>query len=257
MSLLFQGDRFPSVTTSQILLRRHNPQSVIKADGIFGPRTAGAVREFQKFHRLTQDGKIGKNTWGAFTAVSRFETIDVVDGTDPSLIAFEAADLRAAGFDPIIVFGMSNGVDVVMNAIANKASAGNVMLLRFHGHGNKGLQNVTGGEIDGAPHLAGISVDNFDQVKASLAKITDRFVQFGSVQMLGCEVGGGKGPILMRRLADTWGVPVTAGRHTQFAGGSATFRFEGTTVTGFPGGASLAGWAQAMETAHGNVSMST
>ena len=257
MSLLFQGDVLPSVTTSQILLRRHRPQTLITTDGNFGPRTKGAVVAFQRFHTLNPDGAIGKNTWAGFTSVSGFQTIDVVDGTDPSLITLEATDLRAAGFDPIVVFGTSNGVDVVMDLIRAKARQGNVMLLRFHGHGNRGFQNVTGGEINGVPHLASIGSGNFSQVQPSLRKISGIFVPFGSVQMLGCDVGGGAGTPLMRRLADTWGVPVTAGLHTQFGGGSKTFRFEGPTVTGIPAGASLGGWSRAMQAAHGNVSMST
>ena len=58
-TFLMNGDVLPSATTSQILLRRHRPQATIKADGHFGPRTKGAVENFQSFHRLTRDGIIG------------------------------------------------------------------------------------------------------------------------------------------------------------------------------------------------------
>jgi hypothetical protein len=193
-------------------------------------------------------------------AVSTLQTIDVVDGTDPSLVALEAADIRAAGGDPIVVFGMSNGVEVVMTQIAARANGnGTIALLRFHGHGNRGLQNVSGGEINGAPHLAGISNENFGAVAGSLARITRFLSGFGSVQLLGCDVGGGgKGQALMSRLANLWGVPVTAGVHTQFGGGKATFVFEGPTVTGFPpGSGDLKSWSRAIEATHGNVTMAT
>src|SRR5262245_10696034 len=112
-TFLQPGDALPSVTTSQILLRRHRPQTTIKADGIYGGRTKGAVENFQTQHTLKKDGIIGNGTWNAFLDVSRFQTIDVVDGTDPSLIALEATDIRAAGGDPIVVYGMSNGIQVV------------------------------------------------------------------------------------------------------------------------------------------------
>ncbi|MGE4075548.1 MAG: hypothetical protein AB7F22_08335, partial [Reyranella sp.] len=79
---------------------------------------------------------------------------------------------------------------------------------------------------------------------------------FGSVQLLGCDVGGGRGSQLVARLATTWGVPVTAGLHTQFGGGNRTFRFEGPTVTGFPSG-DLKSWSQQMEDRFGNQSMAT
>ncbi len=99
----------PSVTTSQILVRRHRPGATITCDGRYGPRTKAAVASYQREHSLSNDGIIGPNTWNSFMAVSGFQTIDVVDGTDPSLIAFEASDIGQAGGTPIVVFGQSNG----------------------------------------------------------------------------------------------------------------------------------------------------
>jgi hypothetical protein len=255
-TFLLNGDVLPSVTTSQILLRRHRPQAGIKADGHFGPRTKGAVENFQSFHHLTRDGIIGNASWNQFMTASGFQTIDVVDGTDPSLVTLEAADVRAAGGDPIVVFGMSNGIEFVTQQILARGRAQNVMLLRFHGHGNRGLQNVTGGEINGAPHLAAISLSNFAQIEGTIGRIRTVMLPFGSIQLLGCDVGGGRGSQLVGRLAVTWGVPVTAGLHTQFGGGNRTFRFEGPTVTGFPFG-NLRSWSQQMEDQFGNVSMPT
>lgn len=37
----------------------------LDVDGIFGPKTEKAVKEYQKAHNLTVDGIIGKNTWAA------------------------------------------------------------------------------------------------------------------------------------------------------------------------------------------------
>ena len=37
------------------------------ADGSFGPKTEDAVMYFQKQQGLTQDGLVGKNTWGALS----------------------------------------------------------------------------------------------------------------------------------------------------------------------------------------------
>jgi hypothetical protein len=48
-----------------------------------------------------------------------------------------------------------------------------------------------------------------------------------------------------------------AGPHTQFGGGNRTSRFEGPTVTGFPGAANLRSWSLAMETQFGNQTMAT
>lgn len=259
MIYLAQGSILPVVTTVQILLRRHRPQSLIKADGHFGPKTKNAVSAFQRHHNLVQDGVLGRRTWPELMAVSNLQTVDVVDGTDPSLVTMEAADIRAAGGNPIVVYGMSGGVDYVMQNIAGRARGrGSIALLRIHGHGNRGMQNVTGGEINGAPHLAAISNSNLSQVSGSLQRITPFLTEFGSVQLLGCSVGGGaNGRSLVQKLANAWRVPVTAGIFDQLGGGPSTFRFEGPTVTGFPSGGDLKGWSAHMEALHGNVSMTT
>lgn len=256
MILLTNGMVLPVVTTLQIWMRIHRPQTIIKADGQYGSKTKQAVQNFQEFHHLVKDGIVGKNSWQKLTQVTGFQTIDVVDGTDPSLVSLEASDIRNAGGDPIIVFGMSNGIDFVMSQIAAKARPGKVALLRIHGHGNRGLQNVTGGDINGAPHLAAISNSNFGQIAGSLAKIKGIFMGYASVQLLGCSVGGGtSGRTLVGRLADTWNVPVTAGFFDQLGGGINTFIFEGPTVTGFPGGGKLASWSLEKQNVFGNVSL--
>jgi hypothetical protein len=255
-TFLINGDALPSVTTSQILLRRHRPGATITCDGAYGPKTKAAVSAYQGAHPpLKNDGIIGPNTWNSFMKVSRFQTIDVVDGTDPSLITFEVNDIRKAGGNPIVVFGQSNGLDFVMRQIEARGRPRNVMLLRIHGHGGKGTQNVTGGRINGAPHMASISLSTYAESEPSLARIRPVLAPFGSVQLLGCDVGGGGGTQLVQRLAQTWGVPVTAGVHTQFAGGTDTFRFEGATVTGFPSGFNLKSWSKAMQDQFGNVTM--
>ncbi len=61
---LNQGDRGPSVKRLQELLLAagFNPGAI---DGIFGPKTEGAVLAFQKSRNLVPDGIVGVKTWTA------------------------------------------------------------------------------------------------------------------------------------------------------------------------------------------------
>jgi Resolvase, N terminal domain/Putative peptidoglycan binding domain len=87
---LKSGDALPGVATVQILLRRHRPNTLITTGGQFGPRTKAAVEGYQGARPpLTKDGVIGPSTWNSFLAASKFQTIDLVDGTDPSLVQLE------------------------------------------------------------------------------------------------------------------------------------------------------------------------
>jgi hypothetical protein len=254
--LVRKGQVLPRVTTIQVLMRRHQPQSLITCDGDFGSKTHAAVQKFQKHHKISDDGVVGNETWGKLEKASGLTIIDVVDNTEFTEV--EAGDIRKAGGNPIEVFGMSNGIAVVMSMISGRAGKGNVALLRLHGHGGSGTQGITSGTIDGIPHMADLSVDNFTQLQSDLATIKHIFVEFGSVELHGCSVGsGGRGKDLLNKLAVTWGVPVTAGIKTQFAGGAKTFQFEGPTVTGFPAGGSLKGWSAHQQTIHGMVSLPT
>ena len=64
---LQNGTRSDDVRLMQTYLNaigRFNPSiEHLTVDGIFGPRTQAAVREFQRLFGLTQDGIIGRDTW--------------------------------------------------------------------------------------------------------------------------------------------------------------------------------------------------
>jgi peptidoglycan hydrolase-like protein with peptidoglycan-binding domain/uncharacterized protein affecting Mg2+/Co2+ transport len=59
--LVKQGDTGANVYAVQYLLRQRG--SIINADGIFGPNTANAVKDFQTANNLTADGIVGPDTW--------------------------------------------------------------------------------------------------------------------------------------------------------------------------------------------------
>lgn len=62
-ALVRQGDSGPRVSSVQFLLRDRG--FGITADGIFGPLTDGAVRQFQGQNGLVVDGIVGNQTWPA------------------------------------------------------------------------------------------------------------------------------------------------------------------------------------------------
>jgi len=59
------GDKGDEVEMLQQRLVDLKYTSVGKVDGSFGPKTDGAVREFQKDNKLTVDGVVGSKTWAA------------------------------------------------------------------------------------------------------------------------------------------------------------------------------------------------
>jgi peptidoglycan hydrolase-like protein with peptidoglycan-binding domain len=61
--LVRKGDQNHPVKTLQYLLRARGHS--VAVDGIFGPKTDAAVRDFQRQKGLTVDGIVGPNTWGA------------------------------------------------------------------------------------------------------------------------------------------------------------------------------------------------
>ncbi len=67
--LVRQGDRDHPVLTLQHLLRQRG--HTVTVDGIFGPLTDQAVREFQQAKHLAVDGIVGPQTWGSLILTVR------------------------------------------------------------------------------------------------------------------------------------------------------------------------------------------
>jgi hypothetical protein len=171
--------------------------------------------------------------------------IDVVDVVDQNLMTGEVADIQAGGGDPIVMYGMCNAVgDMVQRVVTRASRPGSINLLRLHGHGAPGAQNVGAGEEDMDVHWAGISTTNFSALEPTLARLTNFFASDGRAFLLGCNVGQGTaGSRLLQDLARVWRVPVTAGIQTQYGGtGASTFRFEGPVITAHPGGGLVCGY---------------
>ena len=79
-SVLKQGDIGLAVNKMQAYLYLFQERGLIQTrnfqDGVYGPRTAAAVKEFQRYAGLSQDGIIGNNTWDAI--VNKLRELGIV-----------------------------------------------------------------------------------------------------------------------------------------------------------------------------------
>lgn len=245
MILLRKGNAGPSVVVLQVMLNRVQG-TALTVDGIFGSKTRNTVIAFQSANGLDTDGTVGKKTWPPLAARAGVKIVDVVDGTDNALVLGEAADIRAAGGEPILLYGMSNGVGQAVAAIRAAAADGTLAILRFHSHGAAGDMNVSAGTGgDSLADLSGISFDNLHLAGVELAKLKNTFTSYGCIEFHGCNVGQGiQGRQLLQGVANAADHPASAGINTQFGGGGgyASFRFEGPITSAYPGGISLKNW---------------
>jgi len=240
MMLLYQGDKRPVVTTMQKLL------GGLTCDGDFGPATATAVRNFQRANSLTPDGIVGPRTWSKLMILGDKLTVDVVDGTDPSLLQYEGADITAAGGRPIVYFGMSNGIEQMVQDVINRVGRnGRLALLRLHSHGAPGAMNISAGHENMDAHMSSLAASTLGYSGPILDRLGPYFMRAGSMELMGCNVGqGAQGRQLLDGACRRVMVPVTAAVLTQYGGGNDTWRFEGPIRTGYPYGGSLKGWSR-------------
>lgn len=240
---LRQGDTLPMVGVLQLLLNRTGAS--LTPDGIFGPKTAAAVKLFQRSRKLGIDGIVGEHTWGRLTAGLRLPIVDSVDVWDPTFLHEDARDIQNAGGNPLLLGGLCNGV---AQAVSLLGGCRNVFLLRFHGHGGPGLAGVAEGQGELDPHSNERSLIWADPaVLTILSHLSPIFGPYGCVEFIECETGRGPaGRRLLAELADCLGVPVTGAFLDQPFSRLATFRLLGPTFTAVPGGRTLLNWCKSL-----------
>ncbi|WP_197355369.1 peptidoglycan-binding protein [Aureliella helgolandensis] len=236
---LRHGDRLPSVVVAQMLLNRTGES--LGVDGIYGSRTAAAVKKFQREHRpLTVDGVIGQNTWPRLIANEHLQILDCIDVFDESLFKMEVGDLRRSGASPVLIGGMCNGIEQAICDIRGRAN--NLFLLRFHGHGAPGAAGVSDGHGSIEDHS---TFRNDTATRNALSRLRGCFGSYGCIQFMHCNTAqGAQGTSFLRMVSSVTGVPASAGVDTQFAGTlRKTVRFEGPTRTFCPSGGAMRSWA--------------
>ncbi|MGE5303909.1 MAG: peptidoglycan-binding domain-containing protein [Alphaproteobacteria bacterium] len=245
------GDHGPRVVLLQILLNRRG--NALIADGIFGPKTRHAVVSFQRtVPSLSPSGTVDPVTFNALFRDSGLSVLDVVDVGDPLLQQREANEFRQAGSHPIEIGLMCNGVGQMVSDVIRRCARVPVALLRITGHGNLGrwMTVSVGDVVDlsrsdyrvvASEDHSYISERNFTMLAATLSQLKPVFARFGSMEHLGCSIGGNpSGRRMMQRLASLLNVPVSAGIQTQ----RSTLRFDGAAHTAYPSSGSLASWSR-------------
>ncbi len=98
-----RGTAGATVRTIQYLLDARG--DTLAPDGVFGPRTAQAVRRFQAAHHLSADGVVGPRTWPRLViAVHSGSVGDAVRALQDELVARQVAPVRVDGiFGPLTV----------------------------------------------------------------------------------------------------------------------------------------------------------
>lgn len=246
--LMKRGDRLPAVGVLQKLLNARVTHDLVE-DGIYGPRTEEAVRSFQRQRQLGVDGIVGQNTWPRLKANEpSLKVLDCIDVFDESLLDLEASDVRNAGGSPVLIGGMSNGLEQAIREIRQAAGGGGVFLLRFHGHGRSGSAGVAMGTGRLGPQRNRFSVAAASHGREIIARLKSIFGPYGCIQFMHCSTARGReGQELLRRVADAVRVPVTAALNGQYGGGTTTFRLEGATRTAVPGHDSIKLWCRSLQ----------
>jgi peptidoglycan hydrolase-like protein with peptidoglycan-binding domain len=259
-------DQGPRVVLIQIALSTRPPQARLRIDGDFGERTKAAVKLLQSSLRRPQTGIVEGPEWQAMMSSMPFQTFDHAD-VDDAITALQAgnfdqnlkeghqygivalAELQRAGAQAASIgVGASNGVGQMVSRAIQAGQSTKLGLLRVFGHGGRGIQVISAGRgaIPGGSgeHQSALTPTVVRHMRAEMRRMAASFQPYGSAELHGCRVADGEpGRVLLKYLAEAWGVPVTAGIQKQHVGAGKTFRFEGPTLTAYPGHVTLRQWA--------------
>jgi hypothetical protein len=222
------GELSARVTLLQLLLNSHDCFGAdgkrLTVDGAYGPNTKAAVSSASRLMRVgdPKGNAAPPELIKALLADVDLKVISSVDLGDPKLeIALDA--LKEAGDDPIVLGGLCNGLQQLVNEITSRAGPGRTIALRLEGHGNLGRWLTV--SVGSAAHLKGeayqeienevmsyISSSNFNTVSSVIAPLSRLFAPFGFAEHRGCTLGARRETrAMLKKLADLWGSPFESG----------------------------------------------
>ena len=247
-------ERSPRVTLLQILLK---DEYRLRVDGVFGPKTLAAVRQFQSSHGEFPGGLPTPKTWKYLLEGTGLTVVSSIDAGDPGLAKEDARALEAVGDKPILLGAMCNGLGQLITEVSARCGGLKLAALRLDGHGNLGRwMTISVGEVAdlskenpreyrlvAKEYFSYINPTHFAKVAPLLSQLSSKFAPFGFAEHHGCSLG--KRPEtrkMMAKLANLWRVPISVGTRLQSFGVIADF--EGPVFTAYPAGMNLHAWSQ-------------
>lgn len=281
MFFLNYGEKGPKVVLVQALLRLKNID--VKINGNFDESCWRAIQQYRAKLNLPPATSVDGKLFFNLLESSKVKLIDSLDASAGSVGDTTRKELdAAAGKDHTLMNKRVPGRGVVnaIDLIVNRCKGHRIGLLRVFGHGNGGNWisialgdpyhlRTSGNPGDMAKYNelkadfhSYLDYSHFETHKKTLARLKPLFASFGSAEIHSCTVGTNQQK-LIEKLADTWGVPVTAGKGVQDVGGSYknqwgenvpyTFIMEGDIYRVYPNEGNLQNWAANVESSIPNL----
>lgn len=276
MFFLTYGEKGPRVVLVQALLRLNNIDVCI--NGIWDQQCLKAVEQYRAKLNLPPMGPVGPKVFFNLIQNCKLKVIDSLDASAGEVADVTVKDMKKAGINILMNERVpGRGVANAVDKIVNRAKDHKIGLLRIFGHGNGG--NWISVALGDPYHLrksghqkeyealkadwqSYIDYSHYERHRETLTRISPLFACFGSAEIHSCTVGS-KQQKLIQKLADTWGVPVTAGKGLQSVGGHfknqwgewvpETFVMEGDIFRAYPNEGNLQKWAANVEASIPNL----
>lgn len=272
MFFLTYGDTGPRVVLVQTLLRLRGIE--VRINGVWDSSCMRSIERFRARLKRPPMGPVDGRVFFQLIQGTKLKVIDSMDASAGPLTTVAKADFKWAGIEVLLNERKpGQGVARAVDRIVERSKNHRICLLRLIGHGNGGnwicvalgdpVMLRKSGRMEEYEELKAdwqsyIDYSHYERHRPNLERITPLFAKFGSAEVHSCTVGS-KQQELIQKMADTWGVPVTAGLGVQYIGASkvnrwgeyvpSTFSMEGDVFTAYPGKATLQSWANSIESA--------
>ena len=192
--ILTIGSTGPDVSQVQGLLNRRPPTLFppLKTDGVFGPKTAARVKEFQRNNGLKIDGLVGPKTLGQLRGASVAPRTGLLcDNPDPA--------------------NLSSGLAIRNSLVSSGGPIGQVRLAAFSFPGVPAIRSLTAFQINTAKNTYGGSLD-FSRIFITDRKgaggrpftIAVTTPVTGTIQVMNCGTFTPDQDTLIHELAHVW-----------------------------------------------------